>query len=143
MKLFYKAIVAFVLSIGLIASVSTNTVHAAVPVQEIPIQPLWTHVLFVEAMIRFEGTTAYCTANAAGHPGTTQVDLEMKLQQMDSKGGLTTLQTWTSSGSGFTHVLDKTYTVKRGNTYSVQVTAKITRNGATESKYTWVEATCP
>ena len=123
---------------------STNTL-AQTPSSNPPIviQPFWTNASEVNPKLSFDGTTATCSAIVKGFSGTTKITATAKLGRKTGTSTYTTVKTWSDlSVNGATLTFSDTYTVTKGYTYRLTISADVTRNGTTESVSNWIEKSC-
>jgi hypothetical protein len=122
---------------------STVTAFAAEsPSEIIAIQPFWTNTSNVNVVLSISGTTANCSAIVEGYSGTTKIVADVTLERKAANGTYTTVKTWTNqSANGSRLLFDESYSVTSGYTYRLTVSAKVTRNGTTETASNWVEKT--
>jgi hypothetical protein len=100
----------------------------------------WDNVSDIGTVLSFDGTTAVCTATIDGYSGTTKISAIYQLQRK-SGTTYTTIKTWTSSGTREYLDWSDEYTVTRGYTYRLKVTATVTIDGVAETATGWVNGT--
>lgn len=126
-----------------ITMLSTMTAFAAAPTSSVGvIQPYWTNTSDVGVSMSVNGTTASCSAIVEGYSGTTKIVADITLERKAANGTYTTVKTWTNqSVSGTRLSFTDTCSITKGYTYRLTITAKVTRNGSTETVSNWVEKT--
>lgn len=130
-----KALISLALVVVLM---STMTAFAAEP---FPIQPFWANTSGIDVTLSISGTTASCSAVVEGYSGTTKITADVTLERKATNGTYTTVKTWSNqSVSGTRLLFSETYTITSGYTYRLTVTAKVTRNGTTETASNWMES---
>jgi hypothetical protein len=125
-----KRVAAISLALILVAMVLPVQAQA----QTIGIMPLYTNTSSISVFISFSGTQATCEADVIGKTSTSKISITLSIQRLESNGTYTTVKTWPeeSKNSGDFY-LSKTYTCEKGKSYRTHVTAKVTRNGTTET----------
>lgn len=105
---------------------------------EIPITPQWTNVNNLWLDLCFDDGQAECSGIIVGVSGTSNITATFKL---DRKGisGWSHEKSWDESSSSDTLTFYETDAVSKG-TYRLSVTAKVTKNGVTETVSTSVES---
>lgn len=104
--------------------------------------PMSVSLSKIDTLLTFDGTTAKCSGTVQGLSGTTGITATYTLQRKETNGTYTTLKTWANlSASGTTLRFSDTYTITKGYTYRLSVTANVTRNGTTETVSSSVENT--
>lgn len=114
-----------------------STVYA----QEVPPQSVvtahpilyWVNADKVDVYLSVDGSTATCTANVVGKPGTEKITATAVLARKNSNGSYTTVKTWSNlSASGESLYFDETYHVSSGYGYRLTVDATVYRKGQSE-----------
>ena len=104
----------------------------------IGIMPLYTNTSSISTYLTFNGSTASCATDVIGHTGTTKVAITLSLQRLESNGTYTTVKEWAEESVNKDYFyLSKTYICEKGKSYRTYVTAKVTRNGSTETVTSW------
>ncbi|MCL1821144.1 MAG: hypothetical protein FWG36_10895 [Oscillospiraceae bacterium] len=130
-----KRIVAWFVVLAVIAGMGVPALA------NIGIMPMNINVSRFVTELTFDGTTANCEGLVQGLSGTTNVTATYTLLRKEVSGAYTTVKTWSNqSVSGTTLRFFETYTVTKGYTYRLTCSAKVTRNGTTETLNNWVEA---
>lgn len=119
-----KSVRVCALLLALFCVCSTSLSVLALEEPPITVTPLYTGLVNVQAYLSISGSgKASCTASArlrSGYTGT----VTMELQRSTNKTSWSTIQPWTSSGSG-TVELSKSYYVTPGYYYQVYVTVQV------------------
>lgn len=133
-------IFAVVMVVALIFGVYPKTNVSAAPISEdVIIQPFWINTDSIIVGLSFTDTTANCDAKVSGMTGTTKINATVTLERKVN-GSYTAVKTWSNqSVSGDTLRFSDTYSVTKGYTYRLTITADVTRNGAIETVSNWVE----
>ena len=98
----------------------------------IPITPYWLNVSEISfTMSRTSGTVNW-SSTIYGLSGTTSITATYMLYKKDSGGNYTSLGTWNASSTTQKLTASGSATGAAG-TYKITVTAKVTRNGTTET----------
>jgi hypothetical protein len=100
--------------------------------------PLRASASGVLASLSFSGTTAMCSASVEGYSGTTKISASYELQRK-SGSSYATVKSWTASANDYWLDWSQNHAVTKGCTYRLYVTAKVTRNGTTETAVGWAE----
>ena len=105
---------------------------------KIPITPLWENTNDVKLDLYFANGKAECAGIINGISGTSNISATFKLER---KGllGWSLENSWSKSSKGESLSFFETEAVKKGYSYRFSVTAKVTRNGVTETVNTSVE----
>ena len=121
--------------IPVFAEVSPNVVQDVGV--EAPITPMWDNTNDVTLDLYFANGNAECVGIVNGVSGTSNISATFKLER---KGllGWSLEKSWSKNSKGESLSFYETYAVTKG-TYRLSVTAKVTRNGVTETVNTSVE----
>lgn len=105
---------------------------------EISIAPLWENTNDVKLDLYFANGNAECVGIINGISGTSNISATFKLER---KGllGWSLEKSWNKSSKSDSLSFFETDAVAKGYTYRLSVTAKVTRNGVTETVNTSVE----
>lgn len=105
---------------------------------EISIAPLWENTNDVKLDLYFANSNAECVGIINGISGTSNISATFKLER---KGllGWSLEKSWNKSSKSDSLSFFETDAVAKGYTYRLSVTAKVTRNGVTETVNTSVE----
>ena len=122
-------------SIPAFAEMSPNVSQDIVGVK-VPITPQWINTNDVKLDLYFVNGKAECVGVINGIPGTSTISATFKLEL---KGilGWSLENSWSKNSKGESLSFYETYAVTKG-TYRLSVTAKVTRNGVTETVNTSV-----
>lgn len=103
-----------------------------------PITPQWVNTNDVRLDLYFADGKAECVGIINGISGTSNISATFKLER---KGllGWSQENSWSTSSKGASLSFYETDAVAKGYTYRLSVTAKVTRNGVTETVNTSVE----
>lgn len=104
---------------------------------KVPITPQWINTNDVKLDLYFVNGKAECVGVINGISGTSNISATFKLER---KGllGWSLEKSWSKNSKGESLSFYETYAVTKG-TYRLSVTAKVTRNGVTETVNTSVE----
>ena len=102
------------------------------------ITPMWDNTNDVVLDLYFANGQAECVGIINGISGTSNISATFKLER---KGlfGWSLENSWSKGSKGASLSLYETDTVAKGYTYRLSVTAKVTKNGVTETINTAVE----
>ncbi|OPZ92184.1 MAG: hypothetical protein BWY74_01705 [Firmicutes bacterium ADurb.Bin419] len=105
---------------------------------KVPITPQWINTNDVKLDLYFVNGKAECVGIINGISGTSNITATFKLER---KGllGWSLENSWSKSSRGESLSFYETDAVAKGYTYRLSVTAKVTRNGVTETVNTSVE----
>lgn len=105
---------------------------------EAPITPQWTNTNDVVLDLYFANGKAECVGIINGISGTSNISATFRLER---KGllGWSLENSWIKSSKGESLSFFETKAVTKGYIYRLSVTAKVTRNGVTETVNTSVE----
>ena len=119
---------------ALVVLICTATVVSAV-------EPRMSDTNSVTVRLTFSGTTAYCDATVIGADGTTSIT-DGHLVLTDSSG--TVVAEWTnlSSNSKKLTVSKSASGLKKDETYTLTISAKVNRNGRSENVSNYVSKKC-
>lgn len=123
-------------SIPAFAEMSPNVSQDIVGVK-VPMTPQWINTNDVKLDLYFVNGKAECVGVINGISGTSNITATFKLER---KGllGWSLENSWSKNSKGESLSFYETYAVTKG-TYRLSVTAKVTRNGVTETVNTSVE----
>jgi hypothetical protein len=108
------------------------------------ITPFWMNVNSIETSIYSSGTNATCSAIIVGLSGSVVISADIYLYKKNSSGAYVYEASWTGLSSA-TNILIAEYsrTVVRGSMYKLTATARVKRNGVTETVSDFCEYTIP
>ncbi len=135
--MFLVAILLLIMSnVSVLAQTPSNSLRESNV--KMPIAPQWTNVNNIWLDIYFDDGQAECSGIIAGVSGTSNMSATFKLER---KGilGWSHEKSWDKSSSSDTLTFYGTDAVSKG-TYRLSVTAKVTKNGVTETVSTSVES---
>jgi len=131
----WKKLVALFVAVVLLFTNGVNVMAARISTdREVGLR--WVNTSTIFSDLTFRGTTAECSVCIDGFSGTTAISATYELQRKVGNSYVT-IKTWTASGSGYYLDWYDTYTVTAGYTYRLYITAKVTRNGTTETANGW------
>ena len=102
------------------------------------ITPMWENTNDVVLDLYFANGQAECVGIINGVSGTSNISATFKLERK-KLFGWSLENSWSKSSRGTSLSFFETDAVAKGNTYRLSVTAKVTRNGVTETVNTSVE----
>lgn len=105
---------------------------------ETSIIPHWENTNDVRLDLYFTNGRAGCTGIIKGISGTSSISATFKLERMGIFGW-TLENSWYKSSGGESLSFFETYSVSKGYRYRLSVTAKVTKNGVTETVSTYVD----
>lgn len=103
--------------------------YAAAPIE--PTRPLWSNVSICECMIDVSNNQYYL--NVVGNPGTTQIKVNLNLQEKVPGGSFKTVDIWSQTFSARTVKQFRSYPMSSSNEYKVTGYIYVTTNGSTET----------
>ncbi|WP_313755939.1 hypothetical protein [Tissierella sp.] len=109
---------------------------------ETPIIPQWENTNDVKLDLYFADGKAECVGIINGISGTSSISATFKLERK-GLSGWSPENSWKKSSKGDSLSFYETDAVAKGYTYRLSVTAKVTRNGVTETVKTSVEGKYP
>lgn len=137
MAIFYMAIVLLLMS-----NTTVFAQTASSPLKEfsgeIPITPQWTNTNNIWLDLYFDDNQAECSGIIAGVSGTSSITATFKLERK-SILGWSLEKSWDKSSNTDTLTFYGADAVSKG-TYRLSVTAKVTKDGKTETVSTSVES---
>lgn len=94
----------------------------------------WTNTSSVNTMLSYSGTTAKCKVEIDAFSGTTSIVANMYLYKKNADNTYSLVASWLNqTASGDYLYVSKEKTIISGTTYKLEVSAKVTRNGYTET----------
>ena len=103
----------------------------------------WSYTCVCEPELKFTGTTAICSLVIQAISGSATITATLKLIRINANGTETTLRTWPGLTGTGRLVFSDTYTVTRGLTYRLEVSARVSTPQGSENINTFVTARCP
>jgi hypothetical protein len=99
---------------------------------KISVSPQWDHVNDITLDMYYENGKANCSGKIRALSGTTKISAVFKLERKTGSGW-SFEKSWSKSSNFSTLSFFDTYSVPKGYTYRLSVTADVTRNGTTET----------
>lgn len=134
-----RKLVALLIAVLLLCS--SGTLASASSLRQNKEPTRWINTSTIVSCLTFNGTTASCTVSVDGFKGTTRISATYELQ-LKIGSTYSTVKTWTASANAEYLDWNDSYSVAKGYTYRLYVTANVTRNGTTETANGWTEGTC-
>lgn len=96
------------------------------------IAPMWVNTSDISLGLYYESGTVKWNSSIVGEPNTTKITATFTLYKKNANGTYTSLGTWDASSTTLRLTASGSATGSAG-TYKISVTAKVTRNGTTET----------
>ena len=135
--LLFVAMILLTQSMPMVSAQSQSAV-ASVNDGTIGFTPYWINVNDMSLDVYLENGNVVCVGTITGASGTTKIDATYTLERK-TLFGWSSVTSWTKSSSNSTLLFSGSASGSTGNTYRLSVTAKVTRNGVTETVSTSVE----
>lgn len=98
----------------------------------IGIAPMWENTSDITLALSYSSGTVKWNSTIVGEPNTTKITATFTLYKINANGTYTSLGTWDASSTTLRLTTSGSATGSAG-TYKISVTAKVTRNGTTET----------
>ena len=134
------AMAASLLAMPLPVSASAPPSGLAEQVEMVCFQPFWDNVDSISAALSATDGVATGAVIIRAKPGTTDINATITLSRVNANGSLTTVRTWPNQTvAGTTLMFSDTHNLASGGKHRLTVSARVTRNGTTETVSSWVE----
>lgn len=141
-----KRIMVFSIAIFIVLCADSGYVHAGqiYSMERMESQGIglyWVNTSIISLDISFESETAYCSGMIFGNSNVSKIVATYILQRKNADGTFTTVKAWSSlNTTGTYHAFDELFSVTKGNTYRLKVSATVTSSsGISEFVSTYVD----